>query len=39
MGIHGASWTASAACASGLLALGQAVDCIRLGRQDVVRRR
>ncbi len=36
LGISGASWTVSAACASGLLAIGQAVDCIRLGRQDVM---
>ncbi len=36
LGVSGASWTVSAACASGLLAIGQAVDCIRLGRQDVM---
>ncbi len=36
LGISGASWTVSAACASGLLAIGQAADCIRLGRQDVM---
>lgn len=36
LGVHGASWTVSAACASGLLAVGQAVDCIRLGRQDAM---
>ncbi|MBO4300094.1 MAG: beta-ketoacyl-[acyl-carrier-protein] synthase family protein [Desulfovibrio sp.] len=36
LGITGGSWTVSAACASGLLALGQAVDNIRLGRQDIV---
>ena len=30
----GASWTVSAACASGTYAIGQAADCIRLGRQD-----
>ncbi len=34
--VSGASWSVSAACASGLLAIGQAVDCIRLGRQDVM---
>ncbi len=36
LGISGGSWTLSAACASGLLAIGQAADCIRLGRQDVM---
>jgi 3-oxoacyl-[acyl-carrier-protein] synthase-1 len=36
LGINGGSWTVSAACASGLLAIGQAVDCIRLGRQEVM---
>ncbi len=36
LGISGGSWTVSAACASGLLAIGQAADCIRLGRQDVM---
>ncbi|MCR5259346.1 MAG: beta-ketoacyl-[acyl-carrier-protein] synthase family protein [Desulfovibrio sp.] len=35
-GVRGCSWTASGACASGLLAVGQAFDCIRLGRQDVM---
>ena len=34
LGNRGASWTVSAACASGAHALGQAADCIRLGRQD-----
>jgi len=33
-GNTGAGWTISAACASGAYAIGQAVDCIRLGRQD-----
>jgi 3-oxoacyl-[acyl-carrier-protein] synthase-1 len=33
-GNTGASWTVSAACASGAYAIGQSVDCIRLGRQD-----
>lgn len=33
-GNTGANWTVSAACASGSYAIGQAVDCIRLGRQD-----
>lgn len=36
LGITGGSWTVSAACASGLLAVGQAVDAIRLNRQDIV---
>lgn len=36
LGVNGGSWTVSAACASGLLAVGQAVDCIRLGRQDIM---
>ena len=35
-GNTGANWTTSAACASGAYAIGQAVDCIRLGRQDVM---
>lgn len=34
LGNRGASWTVSAACASGAHAVGQAADCIRLGRQD-----
>ncbi|MCL1985574.1 MAG: beta-ketoacyl-[acyl-carrier-protein] synthase family protein, partial [Betaproteobacteria bacterium] len=33
-GNTGAAWTVSAACASGAYAIGQAADCIRLGRQD-----
>ena len=33
-GNTGAGWTVSAACASGAYAIGQAVDCIRLGRQE-----
>lgn len=33
-GIRGASWTISAACASGGHAIGQARDLIALGRQD-----
>lgn len=36
LGIRGASWTVSAACASGGYAIGQAADAIRLGRQDVM---
>ena len=36
LGITGGSWTVSAACASGLMAVGQATDAIRLGRQDIV---
>ncbi len=36
LGISGGSWTISAACASGLLAIGQAADAIRLGRQDIM---
>lgn len=36
LGIRGASWTVSAACASGSYAIGQAADAIRLGRQDVM---
>ena len=35
-GNTGAAWTVSAACASGAYALGQAADCIRLGRQDIM---
>lgn len=34
LGNRGASWTVSAACASAAHAVGQAADCIRLGRQD-----
>jgi 3-oxoacyl-[acyl-carrier-protein] synthase-1 len=34
LGNTGAGWTVSAACASGAYAIGQAADCIRLGRQD-----
>ncbi|MDR0466277.1 MAG: beta-ketoacyl-[acyl-carrier-protein] synthase family protein [Deltaproteobacteria bacterium] len=34
LGNMGASWTVSAACAGGAYAIGQAADCIRLGRQD-----
>jgi len=33
-GNTGSGWTVSAACASGTYAIGQSVDCIRLGRQD-----
>lgn len=36
LGVQGASWTLSAACASGTHAIGQGADLIRLGRQDVV---
>lgn len=36
LGVRGASWTLSAACASGSYAIGQGADAIRLGRQDVV---
>lgn len=36
LGTRGASWTLSAACASGTHAIGQAADAIRLGRQDIV---
>lgn len=36
LGIRGACWTLGAACASGLYAIGQAADLIRLGRQDIV---
>ncbi len=36
LGIRGASWTLSAACASGAHALGQAVMLIRAGLQDMV---
>ena len=35
-GMKGASWSLSAACASGLHAIGQAADLIRLGRQDIM---
>ena len=35
-GNTGAGWTVSAACASGAYAIGQAVDSIRLGRQDLM---
>ncbi|MEW5773288.1 MAG: beta-ketoacyl-[acyl-carrier-protein] synthase family protein [Thermodesulfobacteriota bacterium] len=36
LGVRGASWTVSAACASSAHALGQAADLIALGRQDRV---
>ena len=36
LGNRGPSWTVGAACASGLYALGQAADQIRLGRLDRV---
>ena len=36
LGTQGASWTLSAACASGTHAIGQGTDAIRLGRQDIV---
>lgn len=36
LGVKGASWTVSSACSGGLLAIAQAVDAIRLGRQDIM---
>lgn len=36
LGIRGASWTLSAACASGAHAIGQALMLIRAGLQDIV---
>ncbi len=36
LGVKGASWTVSSACSGGLLAVSQAVDAIRLGRQNVM---
>jgi 3-oxoacyl-[acyl-carrier-protein] synthase I len=36
LGVKGACWTLSAACASGLHAIGQAAMLIALGQQDVV---
>lgn len=36
LGNQGGAWTVSAACASGLYAVGQAADGIRMGRHDVV---
>jgi len=36
LGNMGASWTVSAACAGGTYAVGQAADCIRLGRLDLM---
>ena len=36
LGVRGASWTVSSACSGGLLAIAQAVDAIRLGRQNVM---
>jgi len=36
LGVKGASWTVSSACSGGLLAVSQATDAIRLGRQEVM---
>lgn len=36
LGVKGASWTVSAACSGGLLAIAQATDAIRLGRQSIM---
>ncbi len=36
LGLRGANWTVSAACASGAFAVGQAAGLIRAGLQDVV---
>ena len=36
LGVRGASWTVSSACSGGLLAIAQAVDAIRLGRQNIM---
>lgn len=36
LGIRGASWSISAACASGGHSIGQGFDLIRMGRQDLV---
>ncbi len=36
LGVKGGSWTVSSACSGGLLAVAQAADAIRLGRQDIM---
>lgn len=36
LGVKGASWTVSSACSGGLLAIAQATDAIRLGRQNIM---